>query len=404
MNALKNAVETDDRIPALAEADTLLDALGDRHTFQTFDDTGRNRRNLIRILHGALTEHTDTLARLNDAGAGIFVMVNGGDGKGRNAGSVQRVRAVFADLDGAPLIPVLNGALQPHIVVESSPGRWHAYWLAEGVPLGQFKGIQQAIAARYGSDPKVCDLPRVMRLPGFLHNKAEPFRTRIVEIHAWPPYSHARIVDWLGIGMAADAPCKALASPLQAPRMLADAIPKGERNSTLFALACGLVRKGIDEAGVNDRLQRINAERCQPPLGADEVDVIVRNASVAGSKGFALLPHTLLDSPEWKALPAASCAILLAFYRCYDGSNNGRLAVPWSDFQGRHGIDTDRRFYRYLRRVVDAGLLTCASKARNGQKGRIPAMYGIPKRYLAERAQPSKQPLGPTVKTTVLSK
>lgn len=388
-------------VPAidLDAARTFLARLGSGFTFQTFDETGGKRGNLNRVLHGDLTQHAATLARLNRQGAGVFVMVNAGDGRARKAGNVQTVRAVFADLDGAPLAPVRAADLVPHIVAESSPGRWHVYWLADGVPLEQFKPMQQAIAARFASDPKVCDLPRVMRLPGFLHNKGEPFLSRIIEQHDKPSYPYADIVAWLGFGQASnDAPALARIAPA---RKLADTIPEGERNSTLFALALGLVSKGIAAAGVNDRLQRMNAERCKPPLCASEVDTIAAHASSYGSQGFAMLPHALLDSPGWLALPAASCAIVLAFYRRFDGSNNGRLCVPWSDFKGQHGIDTSRRFYAYLRRAVSAGFLIQTAESRNGQTGRTPATYAIPETYLA---QVSKQHMGPSVKTAHLSK
>lgn len=73
--------------------------------------------------------------RLNEQGAGIFVMVNAGDGKGRKRANVRAVRALFVDLDGAPLEPVVNGPIAPHMVTETSLGRWHAFWLV--IPVGQ---------------------------------------------------------------------------------------------------------------------------------------------------------------------------------------------------------------------------------------------------------------------------
>ena len=42
-------------------------------------------------------------------------------------------------------------------------------------PLDEFKERQVLLAEMFDGDPKVCDLPRVMRLPGFLHQKGEPF-------------------------------------------------------------------------------------------------------------------------------------------------------------------------------------------------------------------------------------
>ena len=378
----------------LDEAQMFLDTLGSSFTFQTFDETGRKRRALNRVLHGGLAQHSATLVQLNQQGAGVFVMVNAGDGKARTASNVQAVRAVFADLDGAPLAPIRNADLAPHIIVETSPDRWHAYWLATDVPLEQFKPIQQAIAAQFASDPKVCDLPRVMRLPGFLHNKRAPFQSRLIEQHDTPPYLCADIVRWLGLGeVLTEEP---VPTHIATSCTLADTIPEGERNSTLFALARGLVNSGIAVAGVNARLQRINAERCRPLLGPDEVSTIASRASGYGSQGYVLLPHSLLDSPEWKTLPAASCAIVVEFYRRYNGSNNGRLAMPWSDVVHEHGIGKGGTFYRHLRAAVDAGILIQVSESKNGQTGRVPAMYAIPEKFLA---QVPKKYLGRSAKT-----
>ena len=173
-----------------------LSLFGDRFTFQTFDDSPHKSPALSRILHGTLREHAATLAGLNERGAGVFVMVNAGDGKGRKAGNVQRVRALFADLDGSPLAPVRAATLPPHCIVESSPGRWHAYWLLSDCPLDRFKPLQQAMAERFDADRKVCDLPRVMRLPGFDHRKGEPFASRIVTLDAdRAPYRLADLVQ-----------------------------------------------------------------------------------------------------------------------------------------------------------------------------------------------------------------
>ena len=156
-------------------------------TFQTFDDRkGRKSPSLARVLHGTLDEHFVQLTRLQQQGAGAFVMVNRGDGlvhsgekTCRTAKNVVAVRSLFVDLDGVPLKPVLK-ACRPDIVVESSPGRYHGYWLTDDCRLDEFSQHQKLIAQKFNGDPSVHDLPRVMRLPGCIHQKAEPFMTRII--------------------------------------------------------------------------------------------------------------------------------------------------------------------------------------------------------------------------------
>lgn len=117
------------------DADTFLRILGDRHTFQTFGEgTANGKRELSCILHGTLAEHRATLGSLNARGAAVCVMVNAGDCNGRDAANVQSVRALFVDLDGAPLEPVKAAPLPAHCIVESSPNRWHAYWRIADCP------------------------------------------------------------------------------------------------------------------------------------------------------------------------------------------------------------------------------------------------------------------------------
>ncbi len=175
--------------PDQAMAQAFLDILGpnEQFTFQTFDDNAdRKEPSLARVFHGSLQQHFATLARLQQRGAGVYVMVNRGDGvihpgakSCRTHANVTAIRSLFVDLDGAPLEPVLQ-SLSPDMVVLSSPGRWHAYWLTNDCPIAEFGPRQQQIAEKFRGDPKVFDLPRVMRLPGFFHQKKEPYMTQMI--------------------------------------------------------------------------------------------------------------------------------------------------------------------------------------------------------------------------------
>jgi putative DNA primase/helicase len=197
VGADKHENQRQERLPPdLETAREFLTLLGaKRCTFQTFDDDAeRKNQRLARILHGRLDEHADQLAQLNRLGAGVFVNLNQTDGKGRKRENIKRVRAVSADLDGAPLDPVMQCALKPHIVIESSPGRYHVYLLVKGLPPDQFEDTQRAIAKRFDGDPGIAKLTHIARLPGFNHCKREPFRTRIVEVNDLPVYTAEQIV------------------------------------------------------------------------------------------------------------------------------------------------------------------------------------------------------------------
>jgi hypothetical protein len=192
----------------------LLDPSAVAFTFQTLDDneerkTQRDKTNaqrkkegkqtlkdpFARVLNGTLDKHWETLVGLNDQGAGVFVTVNETDGKGRERPNIKRVRAVFVDLDGAPLEPTLQAKSAPHVVVESSPSHYHPYWFVTGIALDAFKPMQKALLARFNGDPSVCDLSRVMRLPGFLRRKGEPVLTRVIHTSERAPYTAAELAE-----------------------------------------------------------------------------------------------------------------------------------------------------------------------------------------------------------------
>lgn len=148
-------------------------------TFQTFDDDAKRKdRSLARVLHGSIIDREVELAALNERGAGVFITVNATDLQGRREENVTGLRALFVDADGVELPTAWP--LEPSIVVESRRGR-HAYWLLRpGEPLELFGPAQAQLAVALGTDPKVKDLPRVMRLPGTLHRKGEPFKVRLL--------------------------------------------------------------------------------------------------------------------------------------------------------------------------------------------------------------------------------
>ncbi len=160
-----NFEQARDFLAALAPGET-------RFTFQTFDDDETKKRpELTRKRHGSLTERFPELSHLSARGAGVFMTVNRTDLNGRRKENIVAVRALVADLDGAPLSVLERFGLPPHIIVGSSPWRFHLYWRVRGVETAEFTGLQKRLAALLGSDSNVCDLPRLLRLPGFPHQK-----------------------------------------------------------------------------------------------------------------------------------------------------------------------------------------------------------------------------------------
>ncbi len=148
---------------------SLLDPGTDQFSFQSFDDNAdRKDGTLARTLNGTIAQHWNELASLSQNGAGIFVTVQATDGAGRKSTNITRIRALFQEADNGdePELPLV-----PHITVQSSPGKYHRYVLVSGMALEQFKGYQQTLVDQYKSDLNAKDIARVLRLPGFVHQK-----------------------------------------------------------------------------------------------------------------------------------------------------------------------------------------------------------------------------------------
>ena len=169
--------------PDLNEAQQFLDLLepGGEFWFQTaIEPKPEDGKASPRVLSGNLDQVGDQLVKLNQAGSAVWVQINAGTG--RNNSDVNRVRAYFVDQDKGSTELLFESAHPADVIVESSPGKFHGYWLTGNAPLDSFATRMHALADKFDGDHSVCHLGRVMRLPGFFHLKDEPFMSRIVKI------------------------------------------------------------------------------------------------------------------------------------------------------------------------------------------------------------------------------
>lgn len=207
----------------------LLDAEADTWLFRGIHGNGSTRE-----VRGSLETCGDQLAGLNVDGYNVFCVVN--ESVGFADADVTGIRAMFADFDGAPLPESFE--LEPHVIVQTSPGRWHAYWLADGVPVDQFKRMQQAIVAKYGTDRMAVNPARLMRVPGFQNWKySEPFQARIIHESGGVPYNAARIVSAFPQSTKPADTTSQLSGPANSPRVV-----DHDRHADLLGIAARFAR------------------------------------------------------------------------------------------------------------------------------------------------------------------
>ena len=172
-----------------------LDDTTDVFCFRTYPDNGDDKK-LNKNWTTTFEKAKYDLAAFNERGASICVVINEG---GHTDSDIHRVRYVFADTDGANPKPLIK-ALKPHMIIESSPNRFHIYWKVADCDAAKFKAVQGAIAKKYGTDPSIKNPSRIMRIPGFFHQKSVP--TEVTILHhdlEYPAYSIEEICFDLGL-------------------------------------------------------------------------------------------------------------------------------------------------------------------------------------------------------------
>lgn len=246
------------------------------------------------------------------------------DAQGARAADIARCRVLPLDLDEAPL--PTSFPVDPDVISETSPGKFQCHWfVAPHNCFDEHTAAVRALAEKYGGDPSVADITRVLRLPGTLHHKADPFLGRVLK---WPTEGAKRptlieLVAKLGLDTSKYREKKEVRATADAP------FAKGERNSGLTSAAGHLWNAGLVGEQLLEALRQVNELRCNPPLPDSEVRKIAQGARKWESKAdgpasgpgfeepvtfdFAERARAAPPSVEWIVedfLPAAIVALI----------------------------------------------------------------------------------------------
>lgn len=153
-------------------------------------------------LRGSLTAVASQLEAYNQQGYGIFMTVNAMNPTGpRTLENVAYIRAHVVDLDDIISAQdsyqrAVKSGMPPHFAVQSSQGKFHLYWLVEPYKDNDFYSLhQRKLVQLYNSDPNVIDATRILRVPGFYHNKRDPQLVTCWGLHNGPRYTAQQIAD-----------------------------------------------------------------------------------------------------------------------------------------------------------------------------------------------------------------
>ncbi|MGN5653926.1 CHC2 zinc finger domain-containing protein [Bacillus sp. Brlt_9] len=90
--------------------------------------------------------------------------------------------------------------LKDSLIVETFSG-FHIYWLVSDCSIEMFEKVESALIGKFGSDPQVKNRSRILRIPGFLHQKyEEPFLITVIQ---WSErrFTVAEFTSELGINL-----------------------------------------------------------------------------------------------------------------------------------------------------------------------------------------------------------
>ena len=163
----------------------------------------RGLTHVITLGKDAMVRHFE---RYQSRGSAVFVTINQTDGRGRKQENITHLRAIWQDCDNEAAIKALPPMLPPSLVIQTSQGKLHRYWvLKEKVPNDEknqkiWRALMGCLVSRFHSDPSAVDTSRVLRLAGANHLKTgRMFMSNIVESSLEFRYSLEQLASiWLG--------------------------------------------------------------------------------------------------------------------------------------------------------------------------------------------------------------
>ena len=264
--------------------------------------------------------------------------------------------------------------------MRSSENKWHVYWCIDDAPLSAFGGTQKKLSELFGSDPAVCDLPRVMRLPGFPHQKdgSKGELVQLVWTHDGANYSDVQFQHALASALASSRPAKSMAETLEANlgRPSPDwsqGYGEGQRNNECARRAGSAISEGDTHQQALEKCLAWN-QLNDPPLSEEEVRAVVGSIWKTHEKR-----QTLISGPIPGSGSEANHATQPPGLPCIDvaggGLSNEATAGEKAIISAGHPVY--RRGSTLVRPVIEEVDATHGRRTKVAQLARIDLPYMI---------------------------
>lgn len=168
--------------------------------FRLFDDKKRGDKYppyKLDVEAGRYASIEDLLGKRNSQGYGVFFVVNSG---GQTDADITKINAQFVEMDDKSFEEqmelIKKFPLPPSIIVKTRKS-YHVYWLMKDAKVEVFREVQMKLVKWFGGDKTVINESRVLRLPGFNHNKQDPVTVECIEFRPDRRYTQDELLEVL---------------------------------------------------------------------------------------------------------------------------------------------------------------------------------------------------------------
>jgi hypothetical protein len=274
-------------------------------------------------------KYFDTLTKLNQvysifAGMNPFKSELVGEKKGRTKENVAEVKRLYADadyigLEGVQQMIASGKVPAPTVMLESSPTKFQLIWNVAGLTQDTAEPLLKAIASEFKTDAAVCEISRVLRVPGFRNMKYEE-RPQVKLVSIDPEANYNKSVFHFEVGTRIEPKG-------EAARNAAGLIPHGSLHPWILSQAGKLRAAGMNESEILPVLLRLVHEKCQPPIDENRVKAVAKSVCVYPPTDGSIVLNQQLTPVVVAAPTEITTELLMKEFPAYDGTEPNGLPM-----------------------------------------------------------------------------
>lgn len=146
-------------------------------TFSFLDTLSHKPLTPYGITHQNYAEVIETLQNLRSLRPTLHVCLNRTNGKGKSTQHMESCRVLMVDFDkeiSDDDIIQIRDNYKAHLIVRSSPGKYHVYWkIGSEIPLSRWQQYQLGLAGIFGTDRNLAQVSHSIRVPGVERQKGD---------------------------------------------------------------------------------------------------------------------------------------------------------------------------------------------------------------------------------------